>query len=126
MKVYEFEYLSEVLLSNRRTNYISSTIELKDGDIIVIEKEKRGIFLGRITGKIDCADDCNSGYRYIGNAGETVAAYIEAIEKAKRKEELGKQMEAKFKEIDRERKFEYYATLDESFGELYKEYKGLC
>ena len=34
--------------------------------------------------------------------------------------------EAKFKEIDKERKFEYYATLDESFGELYKEYKGLC
>lgn len=126
MKTYEFEYLSEARLSNRRTNYIASAIELKNGDAIVIEKEKRGIFLGRVIKHIDCADGCNTDYKYIGNAGETVAAYLDAIEKEKRKEELGKQMEAKFKEIDRERKFEYYATLDESFGELYKEYKGLC
>ena len=39
--VYEFEYLSEALLYNRRTNYVTSTIELQEGDAIVIEKEKR-------------------------------------------------------------------------------------
>ena len=55
------------------------------------------------------------------NRGEVVSAYVDAVDKEKRKEELMAQMEAKFKEIDKERKFEYYATL-----ELYKEYKELC
>lgn len=120
---YEFEYLSEARLSNRRTNTFTSTLDLKVGDAVVIEKIGRGIFLGRITDIYDC--DCNTDYIYVGKAGETVTAYIDALEKEKRKEELRTQMEAKFKEIDKERKFEYYATLDESFGELYKEYKEL-
>ena len=54
---------------------------------------------------------------YIGKSGEVVSAYIDAVDKEKRKEELI----AKFKEIDKERKFEYYATLDDGFRELYKE-----
>lgn len=124
MKTYEFEYLSEARLSNRRTNEFTSTLDLKVGDAVVVEKEGRGIFLGRIVNVYDC--DCNTDYKYIVHAGEGVTAYIDALEKEKRKEELRAQMEAKFKEIDKERKFEYYATLDESFGELYKEYKGLC
>ena len=123
MKTYDFEYLSEAKLSNCRTNCFTSAIELKVGDCVVIEKVGRGIFLGRITDVYDCG--CNTDYTYIGKAGETVTAYIDALEKEKRKEELRAQMEAKFKEIDKERKFEYYATLDESFGELYKEYKEL-
>ena len=45
---YEFEYLSEARLSNRRTNTFISTLDLKVGDAVVIEKENRGIFLGRI------------------------------------------------------------------------------
>ena len=124
MKTYEFEYLSEARLSNRRTNTFTSTLDLKVGDAVVIEKENRGIFLGKIVGVSDIVEE--SGYKYVAHAGEGVTAYIDALEKEKRKEELRAQMEAKFKEIDKERKFEYYATLDESFGELYKEYKGLC
>lgn len=123
MKMYEFEYLSEARLSNRRTNCFTSAIELKVGDCVVVEKDGRGIFLGRITEVCDC--DCPTDYAYVGKVGEAVIAYIDALEKEKRKEELRAQMEAKFKEIDKERKFEYYATLDESFGELYKEYKEL-
>lgn len=123
MKTYEFEYLSEAKLSNCRTNCFMSAIELKAGDAVIIERENKGIFLGRITGVYDC--ECNTDYMYIGKAGEVVSAYIDALDKEKRKEELRAQMEAKFKEIDKERKFEYYATLDESFGELYKEYKSL-
>lgn len=122
--VYEFEYLSEARLSNCRTNMFMSAIELKVGDCIVIEKEGRGIFLGRVINIYDC--ECNSDYMLVGKAGEVVTAYIDALEKEKRREELMVQMEAKFKEIDKERKFEYYATLDENFRELYKEYKGLC
>lgn len=124
MKAYYFEYLSEAKLSNCRTNCFTSALELTVGDCVVVEKKGRGIFLGRIV-DID-EDDCNTDYAYIGKAGEVVTAYIDALEKEKRKEELRAEMEAKFKEIDKERKFEYYATLDESFGELYKEYKGLC
>ena len=126
---YEFEYLSEAKLKrDSRTNCFTSAIELKAGDAVVIEKIGRGIFLGRITDIYDC--DCNTDYIYVDKAGETVTAY-----KEKRKEELRAQMEAKFKEIDKERKFEYYATLEgwhaaqaamhESFGALYKEYKEL-
>lgn len=126
MKMYEFEYLSEVALkgSNRRTNCFTSAIEYKIGDCVVIEKIGRGIFLGRVTEVCDVGYETD--YKCLGKAGEAVTAYIDALDKAKRKEELRVQMEAKFKEIDKERKFEYYATLDESFGELYKEYKGLC
>lgn len=123
--VYEFEYLSEALLYNRRTNYITSAVELKEGDKIVIEKEKRGIFLGRIIGHIDCADGCNSDYKYVGNAGETVTAYIDAIEREKKKAELRQEMEAKFAELDREKKYAYYATLDEEFKELYDAYRAI-
>ena len=55
-------------------------------------------------------------YMYIGKSGEAVSAYIDAVDKEKRKEEL-----IAFKKIDKERKFEYYATLDDGFRELYKE-----
>lgn len=120
---YEFEYLSEARLSNRRTNEFTSTIDLKVGDCVIVEKKGRGIFLGRITEAYDC--DCNTDYAYVGKAGEGVTAYIDALEKEKRREELMAQMEAKFKEIDKERKFEYYATLDEDFKALYEAYKGL-
>ena len=72
----------------------------------------------------DC--ECNTDYILVGKSGDVVSAYIDAVDKEKRKEELITKMEAKFKEIDKERKFEYYATLDDGFRELYKEYKELC
>ena len=125
-RVYEFEYLSQLLNARgNRLNTLVSAVELKVGDNVIIEKENRGIFLGKITKRLECADAYDSDYKYIGDAGDAVAAYVHAFEKKVRKEELRKEMEAKFKEIDKERKFEYYATLDESFGELYKEYKEL-
>ena len=135
MRTYEFEYLSEVKLRDRRsTNCFMSAIDLKVGDCVVIERENRGIFLGRIIGAYDC--ECNTDYILVGKSGEVVSAYVDAIDKEKRKEELITKMEAKFKEIDKERKFEYYATLEgwhaaqaamhDSFRELYKEYRELC
>ena len=51
-----------------------------------------------------------------------VSAYFDAIEKEKRREELRAEMEARFEEIDKEKKYAYYATLDKEFGALYKEY----
>lgn len=124
MKTYKFEYLSEARLSNRRTNTFTSTLDLKVGDAVVIEKENRGIFLGRIVGVSDIVEE--SDYKYVVHAGDGVTAYIDALEKEKRREELRRLLEEQGAQIDKERKFEYYATLDESFGALYKEYKGLC
>lgn len=123
--VYEFEYLSEALLASRRTNYLASTIELKEGDTIVIEKEKRGIFLGRIIGHIDCADGCTGDYKYVGNAGETVAAYLDAIEREKKRAEVAKLLEEQIAHLDKEKKYAYYATLDEGFKELYDAYRAI-
>ena len=124
-RTYEFEYLSEVKLRDRRsTNCFMSAIDLKVGDCVVIERENRGVFLGRIIGAYDC--ECNTDYILVGKSGEVVSAYIDAVDTEKRKEELITKMEAKFKEINKERKFEYYATLDDSFRELYKEYRELC
>ena len=124
-RTYEFEYLSEVKLRDRRsTNCFMSAIDLKVGDCVVIERENRGIFLGRIIGAYDC--ECNTDYTLVGKSGEIVSTYVDAIDKEKRREELISQMEAKFKKIDKERKFEYYATLDDGFRELYKEYRELC
>ena len=123
-RTYEFEYLSEVKLRDRRsTNCFISTVDLKVGDCVVIERENRGIFLGRIIGAYDC--ECNTDYTLVGKSGEVVSAYVDAVDKEKRKEELIAEMEAKFKKIDKERKFEYYATLDDGFRELYNEYREL-
>lgn len=134
-RTYEFEYLSEVKLRDRRsTNCFMSAIDLKVGDCVVIERENRGIFLGRIIGAYDC--ECNTDYILVGKSGEVVSAYVDAVDKEKRKEELMAQMEAKFEEINRERKFEFCAALEgqhaaqaamhDGFRELYKEYKELC
>ena len=125
MKTYEFEYLSEVKLRDRRsTNCFMSAIELKTGDAVIIERENRGIFLGRIIGVYDC--ECNTDYMYVGKAGEVVSAYIDAVDKEKRRTEIANELEERIANLDKERKFEYYATLDDSFRELYKEYKELC
>ena len=70
----------------------------------------------QIIGAYDC--ECNTDYILVGKSGEVVSAYIDAVDKEKRKEELIAQMEEKFKKIDKERKFEYYATL-EGFLENY-------
>ena len=92
--------------------------EYEVGDTVVIEKEGRGIFLGRVIGK-SLTDEVN-GYRIVQKID--VSAYFDAIEKEKRREELRAEMEAKFEEIDKEKKYAYYATLDKEFGALYKEY----
>ena len=124
-RTYEFEYLSEVKLRDRRsTNCFMSAIDLKVGDCVVIERENRGIFLGRIIGAYDC--ECNTDYILVGKSGEVVSAYVDAVDKEKRRTEIANELEERIANLDKERKFEYYATLDDSFRELYKEYKELC
>ena len=57
------------------------------------------------------------------------------LDKEKRRTEIANELEERIANLDKERKFEYYATLEgwhaaqaamhESFGALYKEYKEL-
>ena len=118
---YAFEYLSEALLKNPRMGEAKTYDEYEIGDTVVIEKEGRGIFLGRILGKALSKDV--EGYNIVMKVD--VAAYFEAIEKEKKRKELMGLMEEKFKEIDKMKKYEYYATLDKEFGRLYEEFKNI-
>ena len=118
---YCFEYLSEGLLKNPRIGEAKTYGTYESGDTVVIEKEGRGIFLGRIIGKALTQDV--EGYNIIMKAD--VAAYFEAIEKRKKKEEIGRLLEEQLAKIDKMKKYEYYATLDKEFGELYEEFKNL-
>ena len=118
---YAFEYLSEALIKNPRMGEAKTYDEYEIGDTVVIEKEGRGIFLGRILGKALSKDA--EGYNIVMKV--VVAAYFEDIEKEKKRQELMGLMEEKFREIDKLKKYEYYATLDKEFGELYEEFKNL-
>ena len=118
---YAFEYLSEALLRSPRMGEAKTYEEYEIGDTVVVEKEGRGIFLGRVIGKALSKDV--EGYNIIMKVD--VAAYFEAIEKEKKRKELMGLMEEKFKEIDKLKKYEYYATLDKEFGRLYEEFKNI-
>ena len=118
---YCFEYLSEGLLKNPRIGEAKTEYEYEIGETVVIEKEGRGIFLGRIIGKALTQDV--EGYNIIMKAD--VAAYFEAIERRKKKEEIGRLLEEQLAKIDKMKKYEYYATLDKEFGRLYEEFKNI-
>ena len=118
---YCFEYLSEGLLKNPRIGEAKTLMEYKGGDTVVIEKEGRGIFLGRIIGKALTQDA--EGYNIVMKVD--VAAYFEAIEREKRRAEIANELEERIANLDKIKKYEYYATLDKEFGELYEEFKNL-
>jgi hypothetical protein len=118
---YAFEYLSEALIKNPRMGEAKTYEEYEIGDTVVIEKEGRGIFLGRVIGKALSKDV--EGYNIVQKVD--VSAYFDAIEREKKREELMGLMEEKFREIDKLKKYEYYATLDKEFGRLYEEFKNI-
>ena len=118
---YAFEYLSEALIKNPRMGEARTYGEYEIGDTVVIEKEGRGIFLGRIIGKALTQDV--EGYNIVMKVD--VAAYFEAIEKEKKRKELGRLLEEQLAKIDKLKKYEYYATLDKEFGRLYEEFKNI-
>lgn len=118
---YAFEYLSEALIRNPRMGEARAYDEYESGDTVVIEKEGRGIFLGRIISK--ALNEDVEGYNIVQKVD--VSAYFDAIEREKKRQELMGLMEEKFREIDKMKKYEYYATLDKEFGRLYEEFKNL-
>ena len=132
--VYEVEYASGILRSNGRNNQlIVSNKELNDGDFIVVEHIDCGIFIGRVIGITIGETDSDLlqenfdaeifEYRYIQDID--VSNWWADIERKRRMEELKDEMESKFAEIDKKKKFEYYAQIDDDFRELYLEYEDL-
>lgn len=128
--VYAIEYMSTILSDkiNRRAVIISAHKELNIGDTIVVEKKNQGLFLGKVISEDECndlIDVCKSSdnYKYVQHID--LSAWYDAIDRAKKKKALEAEMEKKFKEIDKYKKYEYYASLDADFGELYSQYKNL-
>lgn len=133
--VYEIEYASGLLRGTygRENQLIISNKELNDGDFIVVEHINCGIFIGRVKGtalgktdsdllqRIFNVEDLE--YRYIQDID--VSNWWSNIERKKRIEELRNEMESKFAEINKQKKFEYYAQIDDDFRELYLEYEDL-
>ena len=128
--VYAVEYMSTILSDkiNRRAVIISAHKELNVGDTIVVEKKNQGLFLGKVISEDECNDlidvcKSNDNYKYVQHID--LSAWYNAIDRAKKKKELEAEMEKKFKEIDKYKKYEYYASFDADFGELYSQYKNL-
>ena len=86
-----------------------------------------GVFIGRVvedtTEDLDEWDYENCEYEYLKDIN--LNDWIKEIERKKRIEELRCEMESKFAEIDKQKKFEYYAQIDDGFRELYLEYEDL-
>ena len=128
--VYAIEYMSTILSDriSRRATMITANEELNIGDTIVVEKKNQGLFLGKVISEDECndlIDICKNSdnYRYVQHID--LSAWYDAIDRAKKKKALEAEMEKKFKEIDKYKKYEYYASLDADFGELYSQYKNL-
>jgi hypothetical protein len=132
--VYEIEYASGLLRTNGRENkLIVSNKKLNDGDFIVVEHINCGIFIGRVKGTTLGKTDSDLlqknfnvedlEYRYLQDID--VSNWWSNIERKRRIEELKNEMESKFAEIDKQKKFEYYAQIDDDFRDLYSEYKDL-
>ena len=133
--VYEIEYASGLLRGTcgRENRFIVSNKELNDGDFIVVEHIDCGIFIGRVIGITIGETDSDLlqenfdaeifEYRYIQDID--VSNWWANIERKRRMEELKDEMESKFAEIDKKKKFEYYAQIDDDYRELYLEYEDL-
>jgi hypothetical protein len=125
---YEIEYASGILRTNGRNNTeILSKKKLKIGQFVIVEHKDCGVFIGRviddITDNLDEYDISTCEYYYLKDIN--LNDWVAEIDRKKRMEELRREMESKFAEIDKQKKFEYYAQIDDDFRELYLEYEDL-
>lgn len=126
MKTYKIEYSSVMFTDDKKHIYVNSNTNYKKGAYVIIYKKDKGIFIGKIAE----LDNSNNGlvdkdYSIMSNITKDVEKIRITVENTKRKEQLAKEMEARFAVIDKEKKFEYYATLDDELKSMYTEYKGL-
>lgn len=126
---YQVEYASGLLRNNGRNDVsIVSNKQLQTGQFVVIEHKDCGVFIGVVADELNVEfDDTkkyeNYEYRYLKDIN--LDDWVAEINRKKRIEELKCEMENKFTEIDKQKKFEYYAQIDDDFRELYLEYEDL-
>ena len=124
---YVVEYASGILRNNNRNDVgIYSTKKLNEGQFIIVEHIDCGVFIGRVTKDITNDDNYytpDGEYRYLKDIN--LDDWISDIERRERMEELRAEMERRFAEIDKKKKFEYYAEIDDDFRDLYLEYEDL-
>ena len=126
---YQVEYASGLLRSNGRNDTdVVSNKQLKTGQFVIVEHKDCGVFIGRVAEELDVEfDDLKKyedyEYRYLKDIN--LDDWVAEIDRKKRMEELRREMESKFAEIDKQKKFEYYAQIDDDFRELYLEYEDL-
>lgn len=125
---YTVEYASGILrINNRDSIIIASNKELKEDSFVVVEHIGCGVFIGKVYEQFCKGEEyipsSAKEYKYLKDIN--LSDWTQRIEKEKRMEELQKQMESKFAEIDKKKKFEYYAQIDDDFRELYLEYENL-
>lgn len=131
LKVYVVTYGSNVL-GKREDREISiySSKKLKENEFIVVEHIDYGVFIGKVVEELEdnwYEDDEDIkkkiSYRFVKKID--LSDWLKEKENEKRKAELKQQMQERFAIIDEERKYQYYANLDEEMKKLYDEYKNL-
>lgn len=131
LKVYVVTYGSNVL-GKREDREISiySDKKLKENEFIVVEHIDYGVFIGKVVEELEdnwYEDDEDIkkkiSYRFVKKID--LSDWLKEKENEKRKAELKQQMQERFAIIDEERKYQYYANLDEEMKKLYDEYKNL-
>lgn len=126
---YQVEYASGLLRNNGRNDTdVISNKKLETGQFIIVEHKDCGVFIGRVVEELDIEfDDLKKyedyEYRYLKDIN--LNDWVAEIDRKKRIEELRSKMESKFAEIDKQKKFEYYAQIDDDFRDLYLEYEDL-
>jgi hypothetical protein len=124
---YTIEYASGMFAERRnQQTIIYSDIALPLDDFVVVEHTGYGVFIGKTINEVTPTLELNTeGIEYRFVQGIDLTGYLKEIENAKRKEELKEQMEKRFAEIDKEKKYQYYAELDPDFKAMYEEFKNL-
>lgn len=133
LKIYEIEYASGMFNKKaQQTQYVYSDKTLDVGDFIVVEHIDFGVFIGRVVEEEICEFVDNRTdedileeikYRYVQHID--LSNYMNKVNKEKRKQELKLKMKERFAIIDEEKKYQYYADLDEDLKKMYDEYKNL-
>lgn len=123
---YEIEYMSELFRrkdGERRVIYLTSNDIYGNGTCVIVEHKQYGIFIGRIVKNEKANEPIDSDYRIVQRVD--LDKYLSNIEKEKQRKILRKRMEEKFVEIDKEKKYEYYASIDADFKAIFDEYKAI-
>ena len=133
LKMYTIRYASGLLRTDnyRQEQNIYSSKELQEGDFVVVEHIGCGVFIGIVVDDVNDAYENwtdkeimeDIQYRYLQPID--LSSYMDGIERAKRKKELKAQMTERFKQIDEEQKFKYYAGVDDELKVMYDEYMEL-